>query len=49
MAQRAALNLGQSGISFNDAGVQGPPGDAANQSVEAFDGISAINLRRTWD
>src|SRR5437868_9152407 len=33
---------------FNNAGVQAPPSDLADEAAEEFDRVNAINLRGVW-
>jgi NAD(P)-dependent dehydrogenase (short-subunit alcohol dehydrogenase family) len=35
-------------MAFNNAGIQVPPTDAADEPVETFDRVNAINLRGIW-
>ena len=35
-------------MAFNNAGIMVPPTDAADESAEQFDRVSAINLRGVW-
>jgi NAD(P)-dependent dehydrogenase (short-subunit alcohol dehydrogenase family) len=35
-------------MAFNNAGIQIPPSDAADESAEVFDRVNAINLRGVW-
>jgi NAD(P)-dependent dehydrogenase (short-subunit alcohol dehydrogenase family) len=35
-------------MAFNNAGIQAPPTDAADEPAETFDGVNAINLRGIW-
>jgi NAD(P)-dependent dehydrogenase (short-subunit alcohol dehydrogenase family) len=35
-------------MAFNNAGIQAPPSDAADEPAEVFDRINAINLRGVW-
>jgi NAD(P)-dependent dehydrogenase (short-subunit alcohol dehydrogenase family) len=35
-------------MAFNNAGVQAPPSDAADERAEDFDRVNAINLRGVW-
>jgi NAD(P)-dependent dehydrogenase (short-subunit alcohol dehydrogenase family) len=35
-------------MAFNNAGIQVPPRDAADEPAEAFDRVNAVNLRGVW-
>jgi NAD(P)-dependent dehydrogenase (short-subunit alcohol dehydrogenase family) len=35
-------------VAFNNAGVQAPPSDMADEAAEDFDRVNAINLRGVW-
>jgi NAD(P)-dependent dehydrogenase (short-subunit alcohol dehydrogenase family) len=35
-------------MAFNNAGIQVPPSDAADEPTENFDRVNAINLRGVW-
>jgi NAD(P)-dependent dehydrogenase (short-subunit alcohol dehydrogenase family) len=35
-------------MAFNNAGIQAPPSDAADEPAEVFDRVNAINLRGVW-
>ena len=35
-------------MAFNNAGIQAPPSDAADEPAEIFDRVNAINLRGVW-
>jgi NAD(P)-dependent dehydrogenase (short-subunit alcohol dehydrogenase family) len=35
-------------MAFNNAGVQAPPTDAADETAENFDRVNAVNLRGVW-
>ena len=39
---------GRLDMSFNNAGIQIPPSDAADEPAEVFDRVNAINLRGVW-
>jgi len=53
-AQVAALldctvaTFGRLDMAFNNAGIQAPPTDAADESGEVFDRVNAVNLRGVW-
>jgi NAD(P)-dependent dehydrogenase (short-subunit alcohol dehydrogenase family) len=44
----AVARFGRLGFAFNNAGVQVPLSDAADEPAEAFDRVTAINLRGVW-
>src|SRR5213075_46651 len=46
--ERAVGELGRLDMAFNNAGVQAPPSDAADELAEDFDRVNAINLRGVW-
>jgi NAD(P)-dependent dehydrogenase (short-subunit alcohol dehydrogenase family) len=48
MVQRAVSAFGRLDMAFNNAGVQVPPSDAADEPAEAFDHVNAVNLRSVW-
>jgi NAD(P)-dependent dehydrogenase (short-subunit alcohol dehydrogenase family) len=48
MVQRAVAAFGRLDMAFNNAGVQAPPSDAADEPAEAFDHVNAVNLRGVW-
>ncbi|BBY95099.1 oxidoreductase [Mycobacterium gallinarum] len=39
---------GRLDMAFNNAGIQVPPSDAADEPAETFDRVNAINLRGVW-
>jgi NAD(P)-dependent dehydrogenase (short-subunit alcohol dehydrogenase family) len=39
---------GRLDLAFNNAGIQVPPSDAADEPAEVFDRVNAINLRGVW-
>jgi NAD(P)-dependent dehydrogenase (short-subunit alcohol dehydrogenase family) len=45
---RAVADFGRLDMAFNNAGVQVPPSDAADEKAENFDRVNAINLRGVW-
>jgi NAD(P)-dependent dehydrogenase (short-subunit alcohol dehydrogenase family) len=48
-AVRAAVDrFGRLDMAFNNAGIQVPPSDAADEPAEVFDRVNAINLRGVW-
>src|SRR5438874_6166642 len=48
MVERARASFGRLDITFNNAGIQVPPSDAADEPAENFDRVNAINLRGVW-
>jgi NAD(P)-dependent dehydrogenase (short-subunit alcohol dehydrogenase family) len=40
--------FGRLDMAFNNAGIQIPPSDAADESADIFDRVNAINLRGVW-
>jgi NAD(P)-dependent dehydrogenase (short-subunit alcohol dehydrogenase family) len=35
-------------MAFNNAGILGPVGDLTDETSEAFDDVTAVNLRGVW-
>jgi NAD(P)-dependent dehydrogenase (short-subunit alcohol dehydrogenase family) len=48
MMERAVATFGRLDMAFNNAGIQVPPTDAADEPAETFDRVNAINLRGVW-
>ena len=48
MVDRAVATFGRLDMAFNNAGIQVPPSDAADEAAETFDRVNAINLRGVW-
>jgi NAD(P)-dependent dehydrogenase (short-subunit alcohol dehydrogenase family) len=48
MVERAVATFGQLNLAFNNAGIQIPSSDAADEPAENFDRITSINLRGVW-
>jgi NADP-dependent 3-hydroxy acid dehydrogenase YdfG len=46
--QQAVAKFGRLDMAFNNAGIQVPPSDAADETAENFDRVNAINLRGVW-
>jgi NAD(P)-dependent dehydrogenase (short-subunit alcohol dehydrogenase family) len=46
--EQAVTTFGRLDLAFNNAGVQVPPSDAADEPAENFDHVTAINLRGVW-
>src|SRR6266567_254346 len=48
MVARAGASFGRLDMAFNNAGIQVPPSEAADEPAEHFDRVNAINLRGVW-
>jgi NAD(P)-dependent dehydrogenase (short-subunit alcohol dehydrogenase family) len=48
MVERTVGQFGRLDLAFNNAGIQAPPTDAADEPAELFDRVNAINLRGAW-
>jgi NAD(P)-dependent dehydrogenase (short-subunit alcohol dehydrogenase family) len=48
MVEGAVASFGRLDMAFNNAGIQVPPTDAADEPAENFDRVNAINLRGVW-
>lgn len=48
MVRRAVEAYGRLDMAFNNAGIQAPPTDAADEPADLFDRVNAINLRGVW-
>src|SRR5205085_1872835 len=48
MVERTVAEFGRLDMAFNNAGIAGPSGDLADEDIEAFDQVAAINLRGVW-
>jgi NAD(P)-dependent dehydrogenase (short-subunit alcohol dehydrogenase family) len=48
MVEQAVATFGRLDMAFNNAGVQAPPTDAADETAENFDRVNAVNLRGVW-
>jgi NAD(P)-dependent dehydrogenase (short-subunit alcohol dehydrogenase family) len=48
MVDRAVATFGRLDMAFNNAGIQAPPTDAADEPAETFDRVNGINLRGVW-
>ncbi|MED7931402.1 SDR family oxidoreductase [Nonomuraea sp. LP-02] len=45
---RTVETFGRLDMAYNNAGIQIPPCDAADEPVEVFDRVNAVNLRGVW-
>ncbi|MFI0789809.1 glucose 1-dehydrogenase [Streptomyces lydicus] len=45
---RTVDSLGRLDMAFNNAGIQVPPSDAADETADVFDRVQAVNLRGVW-
>jgi NAD(P)-dependent dehydrogenase (short-subunit alcohol dehydrogenase family) len=48
MVDTTVATFGRLDMAFNNAGIQVPPSDAADEPAEIFDRVNAINLRGVW-
>ncbi|MEU8799337.1 glucose 1-dehydrogenase [Spirillospora sp. NPDC048819] len=48
MVDQTVHAFGRLDMAFNNAGIQIPPADAADEDIEVFDRVNAINLRGVW-
>ncbi|MFE4772937.1 SDR family oxidoreductase [Streptomyces sp. NBC_01474] len=48
MVDRAVTTYGRLDMAFNNAGIQVPPSDAADETAENFDRVNTVNLRGVW-
>jgi NAD(P)-dependent dehydrogenase (short-subunit alcohol dehydrogenase family) len=48
MVAATVNTYGRLDMAFNNAGIQVPPSDAADEPAEVFDRVNAINLRGVW-
>jgi NAD(P)-dependent dehydrogenase (short-subunit alcohol dehydrogenase family) len=48
LVARTVATYGRLDMAFNNAGIQAPPSDAADEPAETFDRVNAINLRGVW-
>jgi NAD(P)-dependent dehydrogenase (short-subunit alcohol dehydrogenase family) len=48
MVARTVSSFGRLDAAFNNAGVQAPPSDMADETAADFDRVNAINLRGVW-
>jgi NAD(P)-dependent dehydrogenase (short-subunit alcohol dehydrogenase family) len=48
MVDTTVAAFGRLDMAFNNAGIQAPPSDAADEPAEIFDRVNAVNLRGVW-
>lgn len=48
MINRTVAEFGRLDMAFNNAGIQVPPSDAADEPVENFERVTAVNQRGVW-
>src|SRR5205814_5519341 len=48
MVDRAVTEYGRLDMAFNNAGIQVPPSDAADETIENFERVTAVNQRGVW-
>jgi NAD(P)-dependent dehydrogenase (short-subunit alcohol dehydrogenase family) len=48
MVDRAVAEYGRLDMAFNNAGIQVPPSDAADEPLESFERVTAVNQRGVW-
>jgi NAD(P)-dependent dehydrogenase (short-subunit alcohol dehydrogenase family) len=48
LVESAVATFGRLDMAFNNAGIQAPPSDAADEPADVFDRVNAINLRGVW-
>jgi NAD(P)-dependent dehydrogenase (short-subunit alcohol dehydrogenase family) len=48
LVERTVADFGRLDFAFNNAGIQAPPTDAADEPAELFDRVNAVNLRGVW-
>lgn len=48
LVKRAVDEFGRLDFAYNNAGIQAPPTDAADESAEDYDKVQAVNLRGIW-
>lgn len=48
VVDRTVDTFGRLDFAFNNAGIQAPPTDAADEPADTFDRVNAINLRGVW-
>jgi NAD(P)-dependent dehydrogenase (short-subunit alcohol dehydrogenase family) len=48
LVDQTVASYGRLDMAFNNAGIQAPPSDAADEPAETFDRVNAVNLRGVW-
>ena len=48
LIDRTVASYGRLDMAFNNAGIQAPPADAADEPADTFDRVNAVNLRGVW-
>ena len=48
LVERAVSTFGRLDMAFNNAGIQAPPSDLADERADVYDRVQAINLRGVW-
>jgi NAD(P)-dependent dehydrogenase (short-subunit alcohol dehydrogenase family) len=48
MIDRAVAEYGRLDMAFNNAGIQVPPSDSADEPIENFEHVTAVNQRGVW-
>lgn len=48
LVKRAVDEFGRLDFAYNNAGIQAPPTDAADETADEFDKVQAVNLRGIW-
>ena len=48
LVEQTVASYGRLDMAFNNAGIQAPPSDAADEPAETFDRVNAVNLRGVW-
>ena len=48
LVEQTVAAYGRLDMAFNNAGIQVPPSDAADEPADTFDRVNAVNLRGVW-
>jgi len=48
MVDRTVAKFGRLDMAFNNAGIQVPPSDAADEPIDSFERVTAVNQRGVW-
>ncbi|MEV8510171.1 glucose 1-dehydrogenase [Actinoplanes sp. NPDC051475] len=48
LVDQTVTAYGRLDMAFNNAGIQAPPSDAADEPADTFDRVNAVNLRGVW-